>query len=99
MREIYLKQLEAELLKKGEEIRAKLNVASVVNSAEKYKIPSVEQTVKSQDGSGSIKPESSCSVKPELSHFVKPNISQFSGLDPIPKTRVNSRHGNSRKKP
>ena len=76
-REIYLKQLEADLLKKEEEIRAKLNVASVENSTEKHKIPAVEQSVKSQDGSGS--------VKPELTHFIKPNISQFSGVDPTPK--------------
>ena len=84
-REIYLKQLEADLLKKEEDIRAKLNVASVESNTEKHKIPAVEQSVKSQDGSGSVKPEPSCSVKPELTHFIKPNISQFSGVDPTPK--------------
>ena len=66
-----------EKMKKEEEIRAKLNVASVENSTEK--------SVKSQDDSGSVKPERSCSVKPELTHFIKPNISQFSGVDPTPK--------------
>ena len=84
-REIYLKQLEADLLKKEEEIRAKLNVASVENSTEKHKIQAVEQSVKSQDGSGSVNSEPSCSLKPELTHFIKPNISQFSGVDPTPK--------------
>ena len=84
-KEAYLKQLEADLLRKEEDIRAKFHRASVNANAGNIKAPADKQAVKSQDATGSVKTEPTSSVKPELTHFIKPYISQFSGVDPIPK--------------
>ena len=76
-REAYLKQLEADLLRKEEEIRAKISNAP----AEK----AVEPAVKTQGATGSVKPEPSSSARPEFTYINKPYISQFSGVEPTPK--------------
>ena len=76
-REAYLKQLEADLLRKEEEIRAKISNAP----AEK----TVESAVKTQGATGSVKPEPSSSARPEFTYLNKPYISQFSGVEPTPK--------------
>ena len=76
-REAYLKQLEADLLRKEEEIRAKISNAP----AEK----TVEPAVKTQGATGSIKPEPSSSARPEFTYLNKPYVSQFSGVEPTPK--------------
>ena len=76
-REAYLKQLEADLLRKEEEIRAKISNAP----AEK----TVETAVKTQGATGSVKPEPSSSARPEFTYLNKPYISQFSGVEPTPK--------------
>ena len=76
-REAYLKQLEADLLRKEEEIRAKISNAP----AEK----TVEPTEKAQGATGSVKPEPSSSARPEFTYLNKPYISQFSGVEPTPK--------------
>ena len=76
-REAYLKQLEADLLRKEEEIRAKISNAP----AEK----TVEPAVKTQGATGSVKPEPSSSARPEFTYLNKPYISQFSGVEPTPK--------------
>ena len=76
-REAYLKQLDAVLLRKEEEIRAKISNAP----AEK----TVEPAVKTQGATGSVKPEPSSSARPEFTYLNKPYISQFSGVEPTPK--------------
>ena len=76
-REAYLKQLEADLLRKEEEIRAKISNAP----AEK----TVEPAVKTQGATGSFKPEPSSSARPEFTYLNKPYVSQFSGVEPTPK--------------
>ena len=76
-REAYLKQLEADLLRKEEEIRAKISNVP----AEK----TVEPAVKTQDATGSVKPEPSSSARPEFTYLNKPYVSQFSGVEPTPK--------------
>ena len=76
-REAYIKQLEADLLRKEEEIRAKISNAP----AEK----TVEPAVETQGATGSVKPEPSISAIPEFTYLNKPYISQFSGVEPTPK--------------
>ena len=83
LKEKYLKQLEADLLKKEEEIRAKIN-APAMNSAEKAKTPMAQETVRTQGEPGPVKQEPASFGRPELT-FYKPNIIQFSGVDPTPK--------------
>ena len=83
-KEAYLKQLEAELLKKENEIRAKIGQTPVTNSTSGA---AVEQTVKAESATGSVKPEPSVFEMPGQQQFgfVKPNVSLFSGLEPVPK--------------
>ena len=76
-REAYLKQLEADLLRKEEQIRAKISNVP----AEK----TVEPAVKTQGATGSVKPEPSSSARPEFTYLNKPYVSQFSGVEPTPK--------------
>ena len=83
--EKYLKQLEADLLKKEEEIRAKINAAPAMNSAEKAKTPVAQETVRTQGEPGPVRQEPASFGRPELTHFYTPNIIQFSGIDLTPK--------------
>ena len=76
-REAYLKQLEADLLRKEEEIRAKISNAPDEKT--------VEPAEKTQGATGSVKPEPSSSARPEFTYLNKPYISQFSGVEPTPK--------------
>ena len=81
-REAYLKQLEADLLRKEEEIRGKIsNVPVNMSAVEKP----VELAVKTQGATGSVKPEPSSSARPEFTYLNKPYVSQFSGVEPTPK--------------
>ena len=69
-KEEYLKQLEKDLLKKEDEIRAKLN------------LDKLEETTTHTDASHITK---TVTTKPQTTHLLKPYIGTFSGTDPIPK--------------
>ena len=81
-REAYLKQLESDLLRKEEEIRAKISNAPANNSTA---AKTVEPAVKTQSATGSVKPEPSSFARPEFTYLNKPYVSQFSGVEPTPK--------------
>lgn len=69
-KEDYLKQLEKDLLKKEDEIRAKLNLNKL------------EETTTHTDASPITREGT---AKPQTTHLLKPYIGTFSGTDPVPK--------------
>lgn len=81
-REAYLKKLEADLLRKEEEIRAKISHAPV---NQETLVKTVEPAVETQGATGSDKPGLSSSARPEFTYFNKPYVSPFSGVEPTPK--------------
>ena len=69
-KEEYLEQLEKDLLKKEDEVRAKLN------------LDKLEETTTHTDASHITK---EATTKPQTTHLLKPYTGTFSGTDPVPK--------------